>query len=411
MWRLHTVGFSYSHPDEAIAVRVGKALGMSLDTNWAHVEMPGYLPPGNQYNFSAHIIASTALLKLAEISSGTSLDDGQRLAALRAISLSLGILLVGLTAALAWRLGADPVAALAAAALVALSPQLFMDSLYARPEVFVSCLSIAFVFAALSPNQNINRIVAGLICGVLFATKVTFIVLVPFLYWAVLTSSPSHFSLRASLKDAFKICCSFLVGAFVGMPQAFLHPADYIDGVRFLSNHYATSHWPHGLGASASLLARFEYGITWVAQTWGVLPVLLASLGVAVLYFTGNRRAAILIAPFLLTFLYFCSSPVFFERNFSQSLVVIAALFAVGITYLMKRFASRLGSIPTNILVALVFLVSLWGPLQIGGTVFKALQSAGSRESEIVALRNRIRSEFSPEISAGRMEDPPKYLQ
>ena len=393
-------GRPHSHPDEAITVIVGKQLDLSLNTNWKdHADLPFYFNGGNQYNFSAYIIYANALLDAALSVTGVDADDDLRLAGLRSISLLLNLVLMGLTALLARRLGADLVSSLAAAALVSITPSLFMDALYARPEVFVSCLSVAFILAALSENEIIKQAVAGFLCGVLFATKVTFILLLPCL---LLLAVPQR-----RLAPYVRITGGFLIGAFIGMPQAFRHPWRYIEGIVFLVNEYRTGGYPHGLGKEAGILDRIWSGFLWTNQTLGAFFLALALLGFTITLIYRNTKGFILSAPFVFMIVYFWSSPQFFERNFSQSLVVTAALFAVGVSWVVNRAELLIAEWFGPVIFAVVLALAFWTPTRTSAKIFRGLMDEDAYEARVASQETAIEAKFNRRLTLLDWRTPP----
>ncbi|HTZ35210.1 MAG TPA: hypothetical protein VMB84_04240 [Stellaceae bacterium] len=391
-WRIVGSALPHAHPDEPIVVGVGRQLDWSLDTNWRHAPgLPAPFGETDQYNFSAYILFANAAFDGAAAALGLPRDDAARLAALRAISLGLGLALIGMAGWLARRLGADRFGAAAAAALVALSPSLVMDSLYARPETFVCCLSVGFCLAASAPRRRWRSALAALLCGLLVATKISFLPLLPFL---LIAAAP------IGRRDGGAIAAGFVLGVCLGMPQAVLHPREFIAGAAFLARFYHDAGgYPHGLGPAAPWPSRLLYGAVWTRETWGLWPPLGAGLGAAALLRERRRREALLCLPFVLTMVYFWSEPLFFERNFSPSLVVLAALFGRGVCWLRSRCETVASAPLPALVVGAAVAAALWTPALTSARVFDALAGAGSRAHRVDAQAMALATRYGAPVA------------
>jgi hypothetical protein len=142
--RLSTLWTTYDHPDEVIALGVTSGvLNGTLDTNWAHHDVGRFNYPS--FNFSAYHLSLAAIDAVPSWFWGTSIER------LRLVSAAFFIVSIGLTWLLGSCLSNDEVG-LIAAAFTALSPQLFQDSLYARPETWLTAIFLfALVIVTLPP--------------------------------------------------------------------------------------------------------------------------------------------------------------------------------------------------------------------------------------------------------------------
>jgi hypothetical protein len=144
---------------------------------------------------------------------------------------------------------------------------------------------------------------------------------------------------RRLLMRAAGICAGcMLVGVFVGVPDAFFHPAAYWHGVEFLRKQYAGVTLPHASidsTNSVSLTAAYFW------QTTGSLPAF--SLAGAVLL-AKARRFAVLAAtagPVVFYLAYFASQRTFFERNLSHVVPLMAILAALALTTVGQKSQPR----------------------------------------------------------------------
>lgn len=330
----------YSHPDEEIArAVVSKVLATgSDDTNWAHTDVSSKFRY-DQYNFSSYYLFAAYAEKLSGHGDGDIKHPISVLIVnLRHLSVELGALCILLAGILGWRV-AGAVTSVTAAGLTAISVTLFQDSLYARPETFVTVLSLMLLIVLTSQriHRGIVLAMSGFIIGLLIACKITFILYVPFpilLAPAFLStqdqgdgSNPHLIYWSASL------CAYFLalgVGFYIGAPYAVHFPWEYINGVKFLFTQYENGWWPNGLHVDSTLTERFGNGLTYLIYTIGYLALVLACFGIARLIKTRDARLALVLAGPMLTLLYFLQTMAFFERNFSQALPVLFVLVGLG---------------------------------------------------------------------------------
>jgi hypothetical protein len=384
-WRLAGSYAPHQHPDEVIPVVLGSHLDHTLNTDWKqYPELQSFFGNSSQFNFSAYIISANLLLNLAS-APNTSLDKANRLAGLRAISAILGLCLAFLSGALALRLGAERLAAAATAVLVILSPQLFMDSIYARPETFVACLSLLFVLTGLSPNQFTNSVLSGVIVGILSATKFYFLLVAPFLFWA---------RWRDGLPAYGRISIGFAIGLIIGMPQAVVYPLHYLDGVQFLMNFYSAGWYPYSYLSDASLITRLSYRIIWTAQTTGAAAVLFSVVGLITIALRRDKTALILLSPFFLLFVYFWCASAFVERNVSQSLAVLYAVAGVGISTVILG-AKRWTGLGIPIATAVVIALCAFVPYRVSANIFAQLvEGNAGDETRVRALEQAIEQNF-----------------
>lgn len=340
--RWHAAHLDRRIPDEDIAQAVvTKVLDSgSLDTNWIRTDVESRFKD-NEYNFSSYYLTAALYEKLT----GRAWDDthnhkSSMVGHIRELSAILGALCVFFTGVLGWRVGGGA-AALTAALLTACSPLLFQDSLYARPETFVTLLGVIWMIMLTAPGRHGGLILAftGLLTGILIATKITFLVYLPFpLLLATRLidqggdlqphGEPHHNRWTWTLGAYF---CLVGAGFALGAPYALKFPSEYLQGVASLFGQYEGDVLNSGGEGLNDLLGRLEGNLAYFVYTMGYLALLLAACGAAKLAIRRDLwRAAIFTAPLLLL-LYFLRMRPLFERNFSQSLPAMFVLAGLGV--------------------------------------------------------------------------------
>ncbi len=344
---------AYSHPDEQIALAVvTKVLQTdTADTNWARTDVSERFRY-DQYNFSSYYLFAAYIETLSGDAEGDVAHPiGRMVRHLRQLSVWLGTLCILLAGALGWRV-AGTTASATAAGLTAISVTLFQDSLYARPEAFVTALSLALLLVLTSRrlHRGIVLTLSGLIIGLLIACKITFLMYVPFpilLAPAFLSTQDEGDSSNPHLVYwSGSLCAYFLamgIGFYIGAPYAVQFPWEYINGVKYLFTQYENGWWPNGLLPTSTLLERLGNGLTYLIYTVGYLALVLSCFGMARLIRTRDVRAALILAGPMLTLLYFIQTKAFFERNFSQALPVLFVLIGIGIHSCISHFRKRPG--------------------------------------------------------------------
>ena len=329
--RLQLLDAGYVQPDEQIAQAVvGKVLAEgTLDTNWKRTGVSEDFRY-DQYNFSSAYLTAAGVEWLFGRRAQDSIDPSALLRHLRLQSCLLGGLIIVLAGLIGRRLGGG-VAAITAALLTASCVTLMQDSLYARPETFVTALTLALLLAMTGRlRRAIQLPLCGLAIGFLIAAKFSFVVLLPLppllAVW-VPTGRAEVYGLRSSHLAALiaMYTAALAFGFFAGAPYAVFAPAEYLRGVVHLLDQYTGGHWPHGLPDAGSI-DRLRNGLAYLAGTQGWLVPVLAIVGYALLIFESRRVWAIVAFPLVAMLFYFLQSRVFFERNFSAALPLWFAL-------------------------------------------------------------------------------------
>jgi 4-amino-4-deoxy-L-arabinose transferase-like glycosyltransferase len=281
--RLTSLLFPYTQPDEVITLEVARRIVETgnLDTNWKLAALPEEFKYP-QYNFSAYLLSTSAVLGLAKPLMASVVSPPLDL--LRLYSALLGVLVVGLTALLGRQLF-NVKTGLIAALLAALCPLLYQDSLYARPETFVTVLTLAclLLMGVTRLDRSARIFLASILLGVAVATKVSLLMLVPALALAPVAAAPTPTEAirpRDALVTALRLAPLIVVGIWLGFalgaPFAIINFGDFLLGLQHLNRQYnEVGTWPHGL-PDAGILSRLGYAVRYFGSTMGY-PILLVS--------------------------------------------------------------------------------------------------------------------------------------
>jgi len=406
---------SYSHPDEEIARAVVTKIltTKSKDTNWARTDVA---PPFryNQYNFSSYYLAAAKLEKLEGHKARDFADPNILIRNLRQQNIWMGAFCVFLAGLLATRLTRErrfaAVAGFVAAALTACCVTLFQDDIYARPEAFVTALTLFYIVILTSERDAILILAcSGILVGVLLAAKITFAAYLPFppLMVAVREYTNSYprsprWKLAAGLL-IYPAC--ILAGFAVGAPYALHAPREYLEGIFFLYRHYDGSTWHDGLHNGASF-PRLGHGIEYLIYTQGVIPLMLAAASLVAA--VRERRYAVIfaVAGPLLTLLYFLQTRVFFERNFSHALPVLFVLSGMGCatvaSMLARARSPRLQTFSAQTaLVAVLAFFAIYPGYAVSALLYQTMFSQDDLEKQIRNTREEIANRTAVPILFG----------
>lgn len=392
---------TYGHPDENIPANVVvHMLGEpTLDTNWKNADVhPDFRYP--QYNFSGYMVFAAVAVLLSQVL--PVLGDETTLGMLRAWSALLGVVAVAQTFFLGRTLfGAA--AGLLGAAFAAIALLLCQDSLYARPETFVTVLTLAYVQVLLSPRLGPRaRIVrASLLLGFLVGTKVSMLMLAPGLLLAGRQSLPAAGSWKAWLRAEWERRRPVLraalawappcvaLGFILAAPYALVNPRDYLHGLQTLATQYGGGHWPHGV-PDGSAAQRLLFAGRYFTATLG-LPLLLAmAIGAAGALRRRDGDALLVFALFALTVLRFGSYPTFFERNVSHVLPLGLAFAGAGVLACAQWV--RQPRARAALLAGLLALTAL--PAWQATSILRFDLLPGQADARLVAARKQVEAEY-----------------
>jgi hypothetical protein len=374
----------YAQPDEEIARAVVSRVLVTgnSDTNWARTDVVSAFRY-NQFNFSSYYLAA-AWVERGLGRTKADVDDQAALRLhLRQQSCVLGGFVVLLAGLLGLRLSA-PIAGVAAALLTAACVTLFQDCIYARPEVFVTLLTLLFVHVSisLSIGRGLVLFATGLLVGILLAAKVTFAALLPFplMILAVRLAPLGRSSLLSAWPGLLGYSLMYIIavgaGFALGAPYAIAAPWQYAQGIEALLRQYSAGYWPHGV-PDASLPGRFSNGLRYLVYTLGAPCLVLALAALAVQFRRRNGQVVLAMAGPLLTLLFFLQTPVFFERNFSHALPIVFVLCGIGLAllgeFMRKSLPTKPPLLPALAVVA-VLVLTAYPPLAVSARLFNLLR-------------------------------------
>jgi hypothetical protein len=402
-WRV--LDTSYSHPDEVIAKSVvTKVLATKKkDTNWARtdvIELFHY----NQFNFSSYYLAAAKIEKFAHQRSADIGNEAVLIGHLRKQNVILAGFVVLLAGLLAWRMS-NPLGALLAALLTATCVTLFQDSIYARPEAFVTILTLLFVFVLISSRLNRWAMLglSGLLLGILIATKITFLMFLPFPL-LVLSARAHALAIPGQhtnphpwqITGAVALFFACIFGGFaLGAPYAVQAPWEYLEGVGYLLRQYGAGQWPQSMNGGGAL-GRLGQGIAYLLYTEGVIAPALAIAGIVLLLRQGRHATVLACAGPLLSLLYFLQTRAFYERNFSHALPIVFALAGVGMAWLITVLGDWLSrrSWQSNALrgalVSVAMLLTIFAPYAVSAKLYRVLLAGDDAQQVIETAQRKV---------------------
>jgi len=331
VFRFEHLRGDYAHPDEPIVLGVVAHLQATgdFDTNWKVAHLPAEFDQ-NQYNFSGYNLAAWGWVETAGRLFPAGWHAGNGVGVIRAFSALCGVGTVALAFLLGRRFGGRS-AAILTGGLTAVLPLLVQDAHYGRPETFVTALTLLVVWLALEAGPRPWRRVAlaAFLVGYLVATKVTLgaLVVLP-LGAAWRAARGAGGGGREQARGLGLVGLGGAIGVVAGMPAAIFAPGAFFEGVAFLARQYAGFHPPHN-HFDGHAVGDLE--VAYFFHTLGLLVPLCAA-GAFVL--AAWRRQGLLVgliaAPVLFYFAYFATQKVFFERNLSHVVPLLAVLAGVG---------------------------------------------------------------------------------
>lgn len=353
----------YSHPDEVISVKVTEHLldNATVNTNWQFVDLPSAFKYP-QYNFSGYLLSAAAYLHSTPTQPDTSTLDK-----LRFFSFLLSVLTIVVVFYVATRLFGFAAGGLSSAT-VAVNPLLSQDSLYARPETFLTFLFAVFIgtISSRSISTSWKVTLSSLLLGFMIGVKVSMLFFLPLLLLVLerdndqkaRSTGYTHylFCCIRHLKDKFLVILAcVLTGFFISTPYSFFNFQGFLNGVNYLRNQYSSGDSFHGI-ANGGLIDRICYSFEYFNTTMGWPIFLLLPASIALLY---NRKRYSTLSIYLLALsfcLYFSTYPTFFERNFSHVLPIIIMFSCFPLVLLFDRISNKLFSLLLLIISAGVLM-------------------------------------------------------
>ncbi|WBQ13418.1 hypothetical protein L2D00_01730 [Hyphomonadaceae bacterium BL14] len=230
---------------------------------------------------------------------------------------------------------ASPVISISSIILTALSYQFLSEAISIRPEAFIYLLYSLIIYISLQNKIGVllRALAIGVLGGLLISSKFSliFIWIQSFLIMCLV-----HYEVKADFKKLIRympsafwlFCCSVLgciAGIAIGAPEALADPAGTFDGIRALMQQYSGAHYPFGRpdgNASVRILHSFN-------QTQSHIGFITIVLSAFSLFFAIKKQSwaiAFIAASSFLFLIYFSIKPVFFARNFSFLIPIIAFL-------------------------------------------------------------------------------------
>lgn len=360
--------------DEEIVVAVLDHLSLyrTLDTNWSNVEAVSRFYPANQYNFSSAIL-------FYGLFSGVLFDPDQvadiTFRHIPILFATMSLLVFFLT----FRALAGNATALASVALTALSYQFITEAISIRPEAFIYFgYALALGLAVWSrPPALLSAFLIGVCSGLLMASKFSmlFVWAQAFALLLVVRQDmrPTLASVRAALRPAAVLFAASLpgcvLGLMIGAPYAVLDPIGTLDGVHALLEQYSGAHYPFGRPDSG-LVGRLAHALN---QTQSHIGAITLCLSAAALALAIRRRAwptAFLAVSSALFIGYFAVKPVFFARNFSLLIPVLAFLAVTTVAHVTHWIDRgwRRGAFFT-VVVAVLCVQPAWSSIAVGRAI------------------------------------------
>lgn len=382
---------NYGHPDEVITFEVLRYMRSTgdWDSNWAKANLePGF--HYEQYNFASYLHATFGFYRL--VKGIPALDEWRSrdgaFWVYRFFSILLATLAVMQTWWLARRIGGVRVG-LAAGLLAAVMPGLVQDAHYARPEAFLTVLTLTAVHLSLPRGMfSAWRVLgAAAVVGLSVACKVSMLALA----WLPLVGLiPLKRGVAVGLGRwawaAGLTLTGLILGFAAGAPDAMMHMQTYGHGVLYLSQQYAGRHPPH-----SPLIDKTATGLltSYYLSTLGVLALVAGLGGGAALWRQLRKQEfVILLGPLVLFAGYFSTRSVFFERNLSHVLPLGCVLAALGLAAGATWIGRRLGVSAAWGLAALTAL-ALARPTDISMRLIKEFSGVPAKERalQIAQLR------------------------
>jgi 4-amino-4-deoxy-L-arabinose transferase-like glycosyltransferase len=263
--RFFYISNDYFHPDEVITTRVVEYMEQTgdYDTNWRKADLPPSFKY-DQYNFSSYISSVYLFSRLI----GSSNMFTYRVFSVICSSTIFIILLL-----LAHKTK-EKLVYLYTAFLTAIAPILVQDAHYARPEAFVSLLTLCVIYLCWPRKEPrlYSSYMAAILIGFLVACKISmaFFVWLPFI--------PAYDGLKR--KKCIPVSRMFLfvvtvviltiLGFFIGVPRALKNPEAYIHGVQELLHQYDGLHPGHSHLAGGSV-ADLLFGYLGTTLGWAMM--------------------------------------------------------------------------------------------------------------------------------------------
>ncbi|HQQ62446.1 MAG TPA: glycosyltransferase family 39 protein [Pseudomonadales bacterium] len=302
------------------------------------------IPHAHHYNFTAHILLSSAAIKIIR----TTGCDTPTIVLLHHIALFWDTISWLLLISIAFRFGGMPLA-LSSALIYSVFPLTVQGSHYARPDAFLTCMGTALLWLAM--NTALSRLqhwrwllLNGLVLGAATAGKASQLMLGIF---PALAASQQCLLARQhrNLHDAVRIIGDGLVlAAITALVLGFMFyianiaPEDFWISLQSIQRYYQHPGPPELLehySFTGQLLTIARYFLA--TSGWPlVIAMLLGILSLA----RCNEKFPLLLLVLPIFFFtgYFASVPAFFDRSFCALAAAMTLLAAIGSVSLLQQF-------------------------------------------------------------------------
>ncbi len=318
----------------------------------------------------------------------------------RSFSVAISLGLVVVTFLIATMLEVPLVAACTAALLVAVSPEVLLNSDIIGvdvPMALFCLLSTALGIRALrNPYARRWLFLSGLCAGLAGATKynaapIAVVPLVVALYR------------DRTLAGLLLAIAAPAVGYAVGAPYSFLAFEEFWRGLSYEIWHYATGHDGHSAPPG---IEQALFYLAWLASDGvGIIATVLAGVGVAACC---ARRT-----PAMVTFLSFPAAYVALmiaqKTNFTRNMVAIVPYAAVAAAYGLERLSRRLSSPGLRPAVALVAAVAAIAPPAIASIRIAASELLQPESRDVLAAWLESRNRQDEVAIDGALQIPPYF--
>ncbi len=389
-------GLNYWHPDEMIPVKIIENIFKSgvWDTNFISADLPDHFKY-DLYNFSSYFIVSAIIVKVVMPVLELLGIDVELLSVLRYISAFFHVGVILMTFVLGRTLFGSHKVGMVASWIVAVFPLLFQDSLYARAESFVGMLSLLVVFMTAklyeSP-RNIGFFVVGGLIGFLIAAKITFLVLLILPVIVVLRQWKK--GIRVWIKWGCWEVSGLIIGFIAGVPYILVNWSAYVSGVMSLFSQYGSVHRPHGL-VNGNFLEKALYGWQYFEAIGAGVFLLMAIIGWLLCFRRNQYYNFFVMGLCFLLIVYFSTKPVFFERNFSFTIPILASCASYAIFEILARF-SRYPKV--KVMVSCILIIVTLFPLGSFLWKFDTQVLSGEHQRSRKEMRAELERQYDTKI-------------
>ncbi len=308
--------------DELIPLKVSEGMSSrgDLDPNWRLADLPWFWNI-DQYNFYLYNIVAHGVLQAGAWLSAPPLP------ALRLANLVFQVFAFAFCIDAVRRIGLGRFGLALVGALLTVAPGMVQDAGMARPESLLYLIvALQIWILTLGLSAQWCGFLFGVILGLGVGIKVSYALAV------VMIAVPWAISWRQRpsvevLGGAALLCVGTALGFVAGAPYEVVHPRAFLSGLATLAEQYNFGQPPHSLQSYDPVSEALWIGRYFI-ELYGLVP--LAALAAPFLLKGSTRNlGAGFVLVWVLLFVYFAGKAVFYERNFSFTLIPM--LLAVGL--------------------------------------------------------------------------------